>query len=151
MAAKKTSSKKTAAKAKKPSQKPATKAKKNSTASKSTRAKSAPSNDVKAQESRRFWSVIIFCIGILELFITFVHGDGLWTKLYELNRGLFGVSVFLVAPIIIYVAIMIATDKAQHTVIAKIVQGLILMLLISSAAQILFVGNIAGQDAATKL
>lgn len=99
---------------------------------------------VKAQEDRRFWSYILFCFGIFELILTFVSGDGLWYKMHCFNRGIFGVGVFLFAPMIIYVALMIASDRAQNTVVAKVVEGTVLMLLFSGIIQILQVGSVDG-------
>ena len=144
--------KQTAAK-KKPAQKPAQAAKKN-TNKKKPQSKPPQSNSmtaVRERENRRFWSYILFFFGILELLITFVEGDGLWKWLHELNRGLFGVTVFLFAPMIIYVALMIASDVTHNKVIAKVVEGSVLMLLISGMAQIIQVGSVDGSSFWLKL
>ena len=144
--------KQTAAK-KKPAQKPAQAAKKN-TKQQKPQSKTPQSNSmtaVRERESRRFWSYILFFFGILELLITFVEGDGLWKWLHELNRGLFGVTVFLFAPMIIYVALMIASDVTHNKVIAKVVEGSVLMLLISGMAQIIQVGSVDGSSFWLKL
>lgn len=144
--------KQTAAK-KKPAQKPAQAAKKNTKQQKS-QSKPQQSNSmtaVRERENRRFWSYILFFFGILELLITFVEGDGLWKWLHELNRGLFGVTVFLFAPMIIYVALMIASDVTHNKVIAKVVEGSVLMLLISGMAQIIQVGSVDGSSFWLKL
>lgn len=144
--------KQTAAK-KKPAQKPAQAAKKN-TKQQKPQSKPPQSNSmtaVRERENRRFWSYILFFFGILELLITFVEGDGLWKWLHELNRGLFGVTVFLFAPIIIYVALMIASDVTHNKVIAKVVEGSVLMLLISGMAQIIQVGSVDGSSFWLKL
>lgn len=144
--------KQTAAK-KKPSQKPAQAAKKN-TKQQKPQSKPQQSNSmtaVRERENRRFWSYILFFFGILELLITFVEGDGLWKWLHELNRGLFGVTVFLFAPMIIYVALMIASDVTHNKVIAKVVEGSVLMLLISGMAQIIQVGSVDGSSFWLKL
>lgn len=144
--------KQTAAK-KKPAQKPAQAAKKN-TKQQKPQSKPPQSNSmtaVRERENRRFWSYILFFFGILELLITFVEGDGLWKWLHELNRGLFGVTVFLFAPMIIYVALMIASDVTHNKVIAKVVEGSVLMLLISSMAQIIQVGSVDGSSFWLKL
>lgn len=144
--------KQTAAK-KKPAQKPAQAAKKN-TKQQKPQSKLPQSNSmtaVRERENRRFWSYILFFFGILELLITFVEGDGLWKWLHELNRGLFGVTVFLFAPMIIYVAIMIASDVTHNKVIAKVVEGSVLMLLISGMAQIIQVGSVDGSSFWLKL
>ena len=144
--------KQTAAK-KKPAQKPAQAAKKN-TKQQKPQSKPQQSNSmtaVRERENRRFWSYILFFFGILELLITFVEGDGLWKWLHELNRGLFGVTVFLFAPMIIYVALMIASDVTHNKVIAKVVEGSFLMLLISGMAQIIQVGSVDGSSFWLKL
>lgn len=144
--------KQTAAK-KKPAQKPAQAAKKN-TKQQKPQSKQPQSNSmtaVRERENRRFWSYILFFFGILELLITFVEGDGLWKWLHELNRGLFGVTVFLFAPMIIYVALMIASDVTHNKVIAKVVEGSVLMLLISGMAQIIQVGSVDGSSFWLKL
>lgn len=144
--------KQTAAK-KKPAQKPAQAAKKNTKQQKpqSKPPQSNPMTAVRERENRRFWSYILFFFGILELLITFVEGDGLWKWLHELNRGLFGVTVFLFAPMIIYVALMIASDVTHNKVIAKVVEGSVLMLLISGMAQIIQVGSVDGSSFWLKL
>ena len=144
--------KQTAAK-KKPAQKPAQAAKKN-TKQQKPQSKPQQSNSmtaVRERENRRFWSYILFFFGILELLITFVEGDGLWKWLHELNRGLFGVTVFLFAPMIIYVALMIASDVTHNKAIAKVVEGSVLMLLISGMAQIIQVGSVDGSSFWLKL
>lgn len=144
--------KQTAAK-KKSAQKPAQAAKKN-TKQQKPQGKPPQSNSmtaVRERENRRFWSYILFFFGILELLITFVEGDGLWKWLHELNRGLFGVTVFLFAPMIIYVALMIASDVTHNKVIAKVVEGSVLMLLISGMAQIIQVGSVDGSSFWLKL
>ena len=144
--------KQTAAK-EKPAQKPAQAAKKN-TKQQKPQSKPPQSNSmtaVRERENRRFWSYILFFFGILELLITFVEGDGLWKWLHELNRGFFGVTVFLFAPMIIYVALMIASDVTHNKVIAKVVEGSVLMLLISGMAQIIQVGSVDGSSFWLKL
>ncbi len=156
MAANKTSaaSKKNTAKSSGASAK-STSAKKKSTAASSKTSKAQAAQKAKeaarAKEKRRFWSYILFFFGIFELFATFIKGDGLWRKLFDLNRGVFGISVFLFAPLIIYVALMIASDYNKNAVVAKIIEGGVLMLLFSGAAQILQVGTVQGASLSAKI
>lgn len=105
----------------------------------------------KERESRRFWSYILFFWGILELFITIIKGDGLWKMLHDLNRGLFGMAVWLFAPMMIYVALMIASNTKKNTVVAKCIEGSVLMLLASGIMQILQVGTVEGGSFFKKL
>ena len=108
-------------------------------------------NAANERETRRFWSYILFFWGILELFITFIEGEGLWRSLHNLNRGLFGLAVFFFAPLMIYVALMIASNTRKNTVVAKCVEGGSLMLLMSGIVQILQVGSVEGGSFFKKL
>jgi len=125
--------------------------KKGSSAPKKQAPKSNSMKAAKEREARRFWSYILFFFGILELMLTFIPGDGLWNSIYLFNRGIFGVSVFLFAPMIIYVALMIASNTTQNTVVAKVIEGSVLMLLISGIIQIIQVGSVDGGSFFKKL
>lgn len=85
-------------------------------------------------------SVILFAVGLLLLALTFIEGKSIWTMLHNVLYGLFGISVFLVAPLTLYVAILIAAKKDKKCVLSKCIQGAILLLLISGTIQI-FVGK----------
>lgn len=122
---------------------------KSSAAKKSTAKKSVKPDEVR--ETRRFWSYILFFIGIFELLLTFVPGDGMWQNLHLFTRGLFGWCSFLLGPMFIYVALMIASDIEHNTVVAKIIEGSIIMLLFCAIAQVLFVGKVSGEGFWDKL
>ncbi|MBQ8967561.1 DNA translocase FtsK [Ruminococcus sp.] len=108
-------------------------------------------NAAKEREVRRFWSYILFFVGVLELLLTFIKGDGLWRSLHNFNRGMFGLAVFLFAPMMIYVALMIASNTKKNTVVAKCIEGGVLMLLSSGIVQILQVGSVDGGSFFKKL
>ena len=121
-------------------------------AKKKTASNKKPQNKSKTKTvNNQFWSVIIFSFGILVAMLTFVKGAALWTTIHNGLLGLFGVSVFLVAPIMIYAAIMMALDKSHNAVLAKIVQGFILILLFSAIVQVIFVGKVDGSSFFSKL
>lgn len=151
----KTDSKKTNSKAASAKSKPvASSAAKSRTSSKqSASAASAKTAAAKAKEreSRRFWSYILFFGGILELLLTFIEGDGFWNTLHCLNRGLFGIASFMLAPMMIYVALMVAYNTTHNTVVAKTIEGSVLMLLASGISQILQVGSVEGSNFFKKL
>ena len=52
-------------------------------------------------------------IGVLVAFLTYIEGAPLHNVLW----GLFGFSVILVAPIIVYVAVMMALDRSKSAVV----------------------------------
>lgn len=85
----------------------------------------------------RMWSTILFVIGIFTVFLTYIKGQSAWTFLHNILWGLFGISAVLFAPVIIYVAIMMALDRSKSAVITKIIQGAILLLLVSPAFEII--------------
>ncbi len=101
--------------------------------------------------NNQFWSVIIFSFGVLVAMLTFVQGSALWNTIHNGFLGMFGVSVFLVAPIMIYAAIMMALDKSPNAVTAKLIQGFILILLFSAIVQVIFVGKVEGTEFINKL
>lgn len=102
----------------------------------SAAAKQKKINEAMRINKARMWSSVLFVVGIFVAFLTFIKGQSLWTGMHNVLWGLFGVSAVLVAPIIVYVAIMMALDKARSAVISKMLQGLVLMLLVSPAFEI---------------
>ncbi len=91
----------------------------------------------------RMWSSIIFIIGVFVAFLTYIKGQSVWTVAHNILWGLFGISAVIVAPIVIYVAVMMALDRSKSAVVVKIIQGSLLMLLISPAFEIIscFINN----------
>ena len=83
--------------------------------------------------------------------LTLINGSAGWYALHNLIRGAFGISVFLVSPILIYASYMIAKDKRRETIMSRFFQGALLTLLISSVIQIMFVGTISGDSLNAKL
>lgn len=147
-----TTQKKNTAKKTTSSRSTASAGKSGSSASKKTASKKQGSKQaVKAKENRRFWSYILFFFGIFELFATYIKGDGLWNRLYCFNRGIFGLTVFAFAPMIIYVALMIASDYNKNTVLAKVLEGTVLMLLFSGIVQVIQVGSVEGPSFLRKI
>lgn len=106
-----------------------------------TKAKSRKKSNHKTFNKQAF-SIILFSLGILIAFFTIIKGGAMWEKIHNSLLGLFGISAFLVAPIIIYTAVMIALEKTKNDVITKIIECIVLVFLTSALAQIFFVGKI---------
>lgn len=128
------------------------------TKSASTKAKTA-SADAKRTEAlarnkrrRNIWSVVLFAIGILvTAFALFgqVNSEdaNVWDYLHCFFCGLFGATVFFLGPFCIYIAVMISLDKGKSTILARIIQILAFIFLLSAAIQIMFIGQIASPEA----
>lgn len=86
----------------------------------------------------RMWSTILFILGIFLMCVTWIKGEAVWNGMQNIMWGLFGVSAALVAPIVIYVGIMLALDKSKSALVTKTVQGVILILLVSPLFEIIY-------------
>lgn len=85
------------------------------------------------------------------LFLTWISGAGFWHTLHDFTWGLFGASAVIFAPLVIYISIMVATERSQSAVLAKLFQGLLVILLFCGLFQILMVGKVEGDSFAQKI
>lgn len=98
-------------------------------------------------QRRRLISVILFAVGILiTAFALFgkAEGDDLsaWDAIHTFIHGIFGISAFLVGPVLIYVAVMLSAERTRATIAKRMIQLLLMILLLSAAAQVIFVGSV---------
>jgi len=90
-------------------------------------------------------SLILFSVGVLLILFSFVGnvqepGNAAdYIKMFL--RGMFGWSVFFTGPILIYIALMISTNKGKSSIAAKMVQLGLMILLLSAAIQIIVFYN----------
>lgn len=105
----------------------------------------------KNAERRHITSIILFAVGILVLAFTLfgtTEGENLsaWDGIHTFILGIFGISAFLVGPILIYIAVMISADRTKATISKRMIQLLLMILLISAAAQVIFVGAVTNPE-----
>lgn len=100
------------------------------TASSKNTKTSAAQREAQEQSRRQLIAVLLFAGGILFFFLTVIRGENVWRFLHESLFGLFGWCAFLIAPIMIYIAILASLDAPIGKVENKIWQTLILILLI---------------------
>ena len=102
---------------------------------------------------RRRSSIILFAIGVLLVLFTIIglisgmsrsEGDSLnmLDMIYSFLCGVFGFTVFFTGPVLIYVAVLIATDKSRTSILTKILQLSGGIVILSTAIQIFFVGSV---------
>lgn len=132
--------------------KPATKRKtstKSKTATKNTAAKAkktasrkaaSPARVTEKTSHSRTYSIVLFAVAAFVFLLTYVSGSAFWQSMHLGVRGLFGCSVFLLAPMILYIAVICALDKSQNIVLAKVIESVILMLLISALFHAIMIG-----------
>ena len=86
----------------------------------------------------RMWSSVIFIFAVFVLFLTYIKGQAVWLWMHNALWGLMGVTAVLFAPIMLYVAVMLAMDRSKSAVITKVIQGAVLVLLISPMIEIIY-------------
>lgn len=107
----------------------------------------------KNAQRRRLISVILFAFGILITAFTLfgkAEGDDLsaWDAIHTFIYGIFGLSSFLVGPILIYIAVMLSAERAKATITKRMIQLLLMIFFLSAAAQVIFVGSVGDPAAA---
>ncbi len=98
---------------------------------------SAKTTEAQRLRKNRVYSIVFSIVGILILCLTWISGESLWNILHNVMWGLFGISAAFVAPIIIYVACMLAIDKSSSAAVIKTVQGTVLIFLVSPMFEII--------------
>ena len=107
--------------------------------------KDAAEKENEIRHDKVLWSTLLFALGVLTLAFMLIPGESVWNSIHNVLLGLFGVSVFLVPVIMIYVSIMIALDKGEHYVSVRVLQCFVLILLLSGFVQIVFSGELQGE------
>lgn len=97
-------------------------------------------------------SVVMFAVGIFVLALSLIgdsaaENPSAWDSIHAFLHGLFGIAVFIVGPVIMYIAVMISADVTKSTVTKRMFQLLLLVLLLCAAAQVIFVGHIGDPEA----
>ena len=74
----------------------------------------------------------MFAAGILLLALALIPGESVWTFFTAFLFGLFSFGIFLLAPSVIYIAILCSTDRPFKNIKHKIWQLSLLLLLFAA-------------------
>lgn len=83
-------------------------------------------------------AILLFAGALLVFFLSVIEGEALWMGLHKFLRGLFGISVFVLPVVMIYVAVLLSINKTGEKVKSKIINGSLFMLMLSTALQVFF-------------
>ncbi len=108
-----------------------------STSTRKRTSASAKATEAQRLRKNRVYSIVFSIVGIFLLCVTWIKGESLWNGMHNVMWGLFGISAAFVAPIIIYVACMLAIDKSSSAAVVKTVQGVVLIFLVSPMFEII--------------
>jgi len=101
---------------------------------KPARKPAAPKENAASRGAKKqMWAVILFALGILLGAITFIEGARLWNVLHSFLFGMFGLSAYFWAPLIVYIAVIAAMDKPFSSIKAKLWQVIALLFILAGA------------------
>lgn len=97
----------------------------------------------KRQSTNLIGGTITFVLGLLLLFMALIPGENAWLFLHNTLFGLFGVGGY-VLPVLFCICGLIAVLRKEIVKLAnKLWQALLVLILFSSAVQVIFVGQFA--------
>ena len=110
----------------------ATTKKKTTTTKKSTAAKSKPTRARRPQpDIAQSWSILLFGLGIVLIAMVFVEGESLWAWTQHMMFGVFGLGMYALGVLVLYVAVLVALGQP---IWAKCAKTLLLMMFICGTA-----------------
>jgi len=93
-----------------------------------------------------FWSIILLAFTVFLTLASIVPGTDGWLSIHNVVRGVFGLSIFLVLPVFFYDSYLISKEKDKEKIVSRIIQGILLLLLASAIIQVVFLGDVPGED-----
>lgn len=97
----------------------------------------------KKTEIDRRWSILLFALGAFFIILSFVPGSSLWLTMREnVLFGTFGISGWLLGPVLLYLAVLISFEKP---VFGEVIRCAAFILALSGAALIFGKTDIAGK------
>ena len=88
------------------------------------------------QARNQLWAILLFALGILLLCLAVIPGENAWLAVHNFLLGCLSWCAYLVGPVVLYTAVMIAVDKTGYPTAAKTISASVLVLLLSGASQI---------------
>ena len=107
---------------------------------KTARKPSARETKATQAAKRQMWAVVIFAAGVLLGCLTFIPGAKVWLSIHNVLFGLFGWSVYFLAPLVVYISVISAREQPVGSLKAKLWQVALLIIMISGAIQIFGAG-----------
>ncbi|MDE6034960.1 MAG: DNA translocase FtsK [Ruminococcus sp.] len=93
-----------------------------------------------------FWSVVLFALGVLSFFMTFVSGSDGWLKVHNFLLGMFGFAVIAVPIVLIYTSVQLGLEKNSKCIFDRVIWGIVIVFLICGAIQIFASGELIGEN-----
>lgn len=101
------------------------------------------------KHDNNFRAIMLFMASIFMLLLVFIQGTSGWFALHKLVRGIFGVSVFFLAVLLMSLSYKTAFDKAPPG--NNIFRIVLLTSLVSTLVQNVIIGDIRGEGFGEKI
>ena len=90
---------------------------------------------------RHITSVILFAVGIFLTLCAIIPGSEGWRMIFNFMHGMFGYTSYMFGPAMIYIAVLMSSDKPKRRIRNTIIALSVLAAMISAAVQIFVVGE----------
>ncbi len=95
---------------------------------------------------RQIWAVVLFAVGILLLAMALIPGESVWTILHNGVFGLFSFGIFLFAPAIIYIAVLLSGERTLSEIRNHVWKIGLALLLFCGALHVFLNAQPEGKD-----
>ncbi|WP_082020796.1 FtsK/SpoIIIE family DNA translocase [Candidatus Soleaferrea massiliensis] len=93
---------------------------------------------------RQISSIVLFAVGILFFFLTLIAGQSVWNFFHQMVLGTFGICSYIIAPILIYVAVLLAMEKEVGSAGPRLWLAFATLLALCGLIQLFFNGQLQG-------
>lgn len=114
--------------------------KKNSKKKNSSNKKNSNQNN----QQNQIGAILLFALAVLLLTLAFIKGSDGWSVMHEVYRGIFGVTSFIVPFMIGFIAVLLAQNKPSNTILRRLCECALGLLIISGFFEIFFFSDIKG-------
>lgn len=83
---------------------------------------------------------VFFILGGLIIALTYITGDAFWGTLHMAVRGVFGMPLYFIGPLLVVLSIQIAFSKSGNIAVAKIVETVFFVLMLCAIFHTIIVG-----------
>ncbi|MCD7727985.1 MAG: DNA translocase FtsK [Ruminococcus sp.] len=118
-------------------------AQKKKPAKKQTARKTSAKSKASAQKNTVHKGVpagIFFLLGALIVALTYISGDALWGTLHTAVRGVFGIPLYFIGPMLVILSIQIVFSKNDNIAVAKIIETVFFILLLCAIFHTIIIG-----------
>ncbi|MGI5959544.1 MAG: DNA translocase FtsK 4TM domain-containing protein [Massiliimalia sp.] len=94
---------------------------------------------------RQVWAVILFFSGLLVGAMTLIQGQNLWELLHNWIFGMFGIASYLVAPMLLFIAVRVTIRPEIGRIRHKLWQAGVFIALLCGMIQVAFMKGYPGE------